>query len=273
MITRPGRSPRPARPATCSSSWNVRSAGAKVGQVHRLVGRQHADQRDPGKVVPLGHHLRADQHVDLAARACGPAPRSSPGAVGGVAIEPRDARVREALAHHRLQPSRCRCPAVRCAAAGTTGSGRGPARCGRSSGTCSRARALVVRHRHRAAGTADDVPARAAQHDGREPAPVEEQDALLARGQRRPAAPPPAATTGRRRAGRAALQIDDARPSGSGRGVARPGSAQPRDSARGRRCGCSPATASPSPGSPPRRHAARARAPDRARDSARLPPA
>ncbi len=38
---------------------------AEVGQPQRLVRRQHADERDPREVVPLGDHLRADEHVDL----------------------------------------------------------------------------------------------------------------------------------------------------------------------------------------------------------------
>src|SRR3989304_2414629 len=32
MTTRPPRGPRPARPATCSSSWNVRSPERKSGK-------------------------------------------------------------------------------------------------------------------------------------------------------------------------------------------------------------------------------------------------
>ncbi len=60
-------SPRPARPATCVMSWNVRSAGAEVGKGQRRVAADHADQRDVGIVQPLGDHLRAEHHLDFAA--------------------------------------------------------------------------------------------------------------------------------------------------------------------------------------------------------------
>ena len=39
---------------------------AEVGQAEADVGRHDADQRDARKVVALGDHLRADEHVDLA---------------------------------------------------------------------------------------------------------------------------------------------------------------------------------------------------------------
>ena len=155
--------------------------GAKVRQVHGLIGRQHADQRDPGKVVALGHHLRPDQHVDLAGVHAG---EQRVQAGGGVAIEPRDARVGKALAHHRLQPFRAGAQPFDARLLAR----RAAVRDGRDAAAvvAHEARApLVIRHRHRAAGATDDVPTRAAQRDGREPAPVEEQDALLARRQRR----------------------------------------------------------------------------------------
>ena len=65
---RPDVSPRPARPTTCVSSWNVRSPARKSAMPEPDVGRHHAHQRDRRKVVPLGDHLRADEDVDLAAR-------------------------------------------------------------------------------------------------------------------------------------------------------------------------------------------------------------
>jgi hypothetical protein len=99
MITRPGRAPRPARPATWVRSWKVRSAGAEVGQPEREIGAQHADQRHAGEVVALGDHLRADEHVDLAPRTR--ASTASAGAAGDVAIEARDPRAREALGERR----------------------------------------------------------------------------------------------------------------------------------------------------------------------------
>src|SRR5215813_14106527 len=43
-------------------------AGAEVRYVQRGVGVQDADQRDPRKVMPLGHELRAEQDARLALR-------------------------------------------------------------------------------------------------------------------------------------------------------------------------------------------------------------
>src|SRR6266487_2203659 len=48
--TCPPFSPRPARPATCASNWNVR--------VH------HADECDVGEVEPLRDHLRAHKNLN-----------------------------------------------------------------------------------------------------------------------------------------------------------------------------------------------------------------
>ena len=40
--------------------------GAEIGQVQGRVGIDHPDQRDVGKIQPLGDHLRAQQDADLA---------------------------------------------------------------------------------------------------------------------------------------------------------------------------------------------------------------
>ena len=40
--------------------------GAKFRTVERIVGAENADQRQPGKVMPLGEHLRTDKDIDLA---------------------------------------------------------------------------------------------------------------------------------------------------------------------------------------------------------------
>ena len=66
--TSPGALPRPARPATWTSSWIGALGGAEVGQVERDVGVEHADQRDARKVEALRDHLGAEQDVGLAAR-------------------------------------------------------------------------------------------------------------------------------------------------------------------------------------------------------------
>ena len=40
--------------------------GAEIGAVERVVGAEHAHQRQPRKIVALGEHLRADEDVELA---------------------------------------------------------------------------------------------------------------------------------------------------------------------------------------------------------------
>ncbi len=40
----------------------------KIGETQADIGGHHADQRHVRKIMPLGDHLRADQHVELAAR-------------------------------------------------------------------------------------------------------------------------------------------------------------------------------------------------------------
>ena len=124
-MTRPGRSPRPARPATCVEQLERPLRGAKVGQVSVWSAQQHADQRHAREVVALGDHLRADQDVDLAARARGRASRLDRlAAARGVAVQARHARVGKALAHDRLRRARCRCRCARARGAGTSGSAR-----------------------------------------------------------------------------------------------------------------------------------------------------
>ena len=82
--------------------------GAEVGHAEADVGRDDADQRHARKIVPLGDHLRADEHVDLAVAE----PRQQRGerafAPDRVAIEPRDARARARRARLRPRPARCR---------------------------------------------------------------------------------------------------------------------------------------------------------------------
>ena len=68
MIASPGRSPRPARPATCVSNWNVRSADRKSARPRPTSAEITPTSVHVGKIVPLGDHLRADQDVDFAAR-------------------------------------------------------------------------------------------------------------------------------------------------------------------------------------------------------------
>ncbi len=64
----PGKSPRPARPAACVSSWNVRLGGAEIRQAQADIRVHHAHQRDVGNVVAFGDHLRAHQNVESPSR-------------------------------------------------------------------------------------------------------------------------------------------------------------------------------------------------------------
>ena len=155
--------------------------GAEVGQRQRGVGQHHAHQRHAGKVVALGHHLGAHQHVDL-----------SPGerreqvgqlfrGAGGVAVEPGHPRLRKRLGHFGFDalgahPQRDHRPA-----AVRTGFGH------------RRALAAVVAQQpplRAVLGEADiavvaleRLPAHLAEREGREPAAVEEQNRLLPGGE------------------------------------------------------------------------------------------
>ena len=61
----PRPSPRPARPATCCSSWKVRSAARGSPVREADIGVEHADEREAREMVALGDELRADDDVEL----------------------------------------------------------------------------------------------------------------------------------------------------------------------------------------------------------------
>ena len=63
----PGAS-RPLRPASCVTSWNVRSSARKSGMRETGVGVDDRGERDAREVVALGDHLRAEQHRAVAPR-------------------------------------------------------------------------------------------------------------------------------------------------------------------------------------------------------------
>ena len=65
--TLPGAAPRPARPATCVSNWNVRSAARKSGKLRAASAPTTPTSVTFVHVVSLGNHLRAHQQVDFAA--------------------------------------------------------------------------------------------------------------------------------------------------------------------------------------------------------------
>ena len=87
--------PRPARPATCVSSWNVRSAARKSGRPSAVIGSDDSDQRHAVNVVALGDHLRAHQHVEFAFVERVQGTLEVFATANGVAIEATDARLRE----------------------------------------------------------------------------------------------------------------------------------------------------------------------------------
>jgi hypothetical protein len=76
--------------------------GAEIWEGQALIGKGYTDQGDTGDVVSLGDHLRAYEHVNLAA----PQPIEDlldPVSRRRVAIEPRDAGFRETLFDGFLQ--------------------------------------------------------------------------------------------------------------------------------------------------------------------------
>ena len=82
----------------------------------------------PGKVVALGHHLRADQHVDLAARDAREHRLAPCAPLADVAIEPRDPRRRKLRRRPRRRPARSRGPCARsCRGLACPGTRRGHA--------------------------------------------------------------------------------------------------------------------------------------------------
>ena len=78
--------------------------GAEVRQAEPDVGADDADQRDARKVVSLGDHLRADEHVELPRGEPREQRRDRAAPADGVAIDAADARRGEERAHLRLDP-------------------------------------------------------------------------------------------------------------------------------------------------------------------------
>ncbi|MBE7452555.1 MAG: hypothetical protein HS111_27850 [Kofleriaceae bacterium] len=180
MSTRPGR---PARATGAAGDLRQELEGALLGaevrQRQRGVGAQDADEGDAGEVVALGHHLGADQDVDLAARDPGQH-RLGAGAGGDVAIEAGDASLGPALGHRQGDALGPQPVALDAAAGGARRAGLGDAVGEVAVVTDQAIGRAVVGHRHRAVPAAERVAAGLAHHEGREAAAVEEQDRLLA---------------------------------------------------------------------------------------------
>ena len=64
---------------------------AEIGREHRAIGVDHADQCDTGKIVALGEHLRADQHIDFTGGGSGENFLRRSATARGIAIDARDA--------------------------------------------------------------------------------------------------------------------------------------------------------------------------------------
>lgn len=76
---------------------------AKVTAEQDGVGVERRDQGDAAKVVPLGQHLRADQHVHIAAVRMRQLLRQAAGLAGGVGINAQYAQGRSVGALRGVQ--------------------------------------------------------------------------------------------------------------------------------------------------------------------------
>ena len=163
-----------------------------VGQAQREVGVDHPDQRDARQVEPLGDHLRADEHVGLAAGEALQQTAMVVAAAHRVAVPAQRAGGGEGALDLSLETLGAHAHgADAVAAAGGAAAGRRGAEAalvalqdgvGRA-GVAQRAGELVQRERDVAAVAADGLAAGAADDDADAP-PVEEQHRLLAAGER-----------------------------------------------------------------------------------------
>ena len=76
---------------------------AKVGKIEPRIGADDPDQGDPGKIMPLGHHLGAEQNIDVAALHGTDQISMGAFAAGGVPIHARDACLGKRLSKLFLQ--------------------------------------------------------------------------------------------------------------------------------------------------------------------------
>ena len=155
-----------------------------VGSEQGCVRAQHANQRQPWKIMSLGQHLRADQNIGLAAMDLRQYRLPLAAGFHRVTVNPNNARIREFL----LQPA---FNALRAAAEGMdvlVATGRAGARHAVFVAAMVTAQTLVGHVQHQIGGTtaATRHPAtgRATQHRRIAP-PVEENQALLATRQAR----------------------------------------------------------------------------------------
>ena len=79
---------------------------AEIGAVERVVGAEHADQREAREIVALGEHLRADEDVDLAGVNALAHRGERALALRAVAVDAHDARCRKSRRERVLEPLR-----------------------------------------------------------------------------------------------------------------------------------------------------------------------
>jgi len=152
---------------------------AEITAVERVVGAEHADERQPREVVTLGEHLRADQDIDLARVDALAHVGKGALAPRAVAIDALDARLRKALGERSLEPLRAVADGneVHVAAVGTAA--REPV--GVTAMVTAQIRRLAMHDEPRAAARTSRLPAAGgAQERDREAAPVDENERLLA---------------------------------------------------------------------------------------------
>ena len=241
-MARPGRSPRPARPIGLDEELVRPLGGALVGQVERDVGRDDPDERHRRDVEALGDEARPDEDVEPTVGEGVDDPLRRAPALDDVAVEAADAQAREAVADLALDALRAAAEVADPRRAAGRAAGRERRRPA-AVVAAQRRPGLVVDERPLAVRAGLDVTAVAAQDDRRRPAPVEDEDRLLAgagveRGERRRERPRQQAALAR---GQLRAQVDDldrraaARPGAPGRTTRRYRPARARPDAVDRR--------------------------------------
>ena len=172
------RAPCPARDLRNQLERPLRAA--VIGQVQRHIRRDHADQRNLREIQPLRDHLCADHHVRLA--------RSEPPEqlfvrvlfTGGVHVHAHRPRIRKKAIHLFLDLLRARAEILDIPSFAFGASHRRKHLIAAVM-AFQQIFGLVIRHRHIALRAFNDVSARAAGHERRMPAAIDEQHCLLAR--------------------------------------------------------------------------------------------
>src|SRR5687767_12389603 len=174
-----GETAAPRAPGDLRDELEGALGRAEVGHREPRVHRDDADQRHVREVVALGYHLRADEHVELARGEAEDGLLVGRAARGRVAVEPRDADGGEALLQNLLYLLGA------LADEEDEGAFAGGARVGRAAAQVAvvadeAALVAVVGERDLAVVAVDALAARAAEHEARIAAAVEEDDCLLA---------------------------------------------------------------------------------------------